>query len=213
MNQWNFCQIWMSSLPCTNVKPPYWRFSGDGSGLNTNHLRNFRSDTLSKDKSWKEIIIYEQDKENSNNILKKWLEYKIHYYSLKISANVKMTCNVFAPNAPPLVARLFQWQYLTFPSSYSLQFPLNNYEKRRSKRSTCCERALFQSNCSSTRTRCIFVAHTVLVFHALLHLWNLPWKKKLFAFLNSRVLRETFCWICSSLSRIFYASYFEGCVL
>ena len=91
----------------------------------------------------------------------------------------KLTCNVFAPNAPPPVARLFQRQYLTFPktSSYSLQFPLNNYEKRRSKRFTCCERALFQSNCSSTRTRCIFVAHTVLVFHALLHLWNLPWKK------------------------------------
>jgi len=86
---------------------------------------------------------------------------------------------MFLPQMPPLVARLFQWQYLTFPktSSYSLQFPLNNYEKRRSKRFTCCERALFQSNCSSTRTRCIFVAHTVLVFHALLHLWNLPWKK------------------------------------
>jgi len=31
--------------------------------LNTNHLRNFRSDNLSQDKSCKEIIINEQDKE------------------------------------------------------------------------------------------------------------------------------------------------------
>jgi len=36
-------------------------------GLNTNHLRNFRSDILSQDKSGKEII-NEQDKENSNKI-------------------------------------------------------------------------------------------------------------------------------------------------
>ena len=42
-----------------NVKPPYWRLSGDGSGLNTNH---FRSDTLSQDESCKEIVINEQDK-------------------------------------------------------------------------------------------------------------------------------------------------------
>ena len=153
-------------------------------------------------------------KENSNNIFKKWLEYKIHLYSLKISANVKIAMQCFCPKSSPLVARLFQWQYLTFPktSSYSLQFPLNNHEKWRSKRFTCCERAMFQSNCSSNRTRCIFVATTVLVFHALLHLWNLPWKKVV-CFLELRVLRETFCWICSSLSRIFYASYFEGCVL
>ena len=25
MNQWNFCQIWISSPPCTNVKPPHKR--------------------------------------------------------------------------------------------------------------------------------------------------------------------------------------------
>ena len=31
INQWNFCQVLMSSPPCTNVKPPYWRLSGDGS--------------------------------------------------------------------------------------------------------------------------------------------------------------------------------------
>ena len=32
ISKWNFCQISMSSPPpCTNVKPPYWRLSGDGS--------------------------------------------------------------------------------------------------------------------------------------------------------------------------------------
>jgi len=31
--------------------------------LNTNHLRNFRSDNLSQDESCKETIINEQDKE------------------------------------------------------------------------------------------------------------------------------------------------------
>jgi len=36
--------------------------------LNTNHLRNFRSDNLSQEKPCKEIIINEQDKENSNKI-------------------------------------------------------------------------------------------------------------------------------------------------
>ena len=35
INHWNFCQILMSSPPCTNVKPPYWRLSGDGSALDT----------------------------------------------------------------------------------------------------------------------------------------------------------------------------------
>jgi len=105
-------------------------------------------------------------------------------------------------------------QYLTFPktSSYSLQFPLNNYKKWRSKRLTCCERAMFQSNCSSTRQRCTFAATTVLVF-MLCCTCEICREKTLFAFLNSRVLRETFCRICSRLGRSFYVSYFEDCVL
>jgi len=44
-----FCQIWLSSpppctnikLPRTNVKPPYWRLSGDGSGLEPFKRRTF----------------------------------------------------------------------------------------------------------------------------------------------------------------------------
>jgi len=40
INQYNFCQLWMSNPLCTNVKPrtnvkpPYWRLSGDGSEWN-----------------------------------------------------------------------------------------------------------------------------------------------------------------------------------
>ena len=37
IHQWNFCQIWMSSPPCTNVRPPYSRLSGDRSACNHFH--------------------------------------------------------------------------------------------------------------------------------------------------------------------------------
>jgi len=63
--------------------------------LNTKHLRNFRSDDLSQDKSCKEIFASRTKRNSNKTFLKNILNTKFHLYSLKVSANAKIALRCF----------------------------------------------------------------------------------------------------------------------
>ena len=96
--------LWNSNFPC-NVRALLWNL-----WLNTKHLRNFRSDDLSQHKSCKEIFGSRTKKNSNKTFLKNYFNTQFHLYSLKVSGNAKILCDVLTisggTNAPPLVARL-----------------------------------------------------------------------------------------------------------
>jgi len=80
--------------------------------LNTNHLRNFRSDGLSQDKSCKEIF-NQKDKENEIRIFLKMMKIQNFMFIFEIPANVKTAMQCFEilgeenpTNATSVFARL-----------------------------------------------------------------------------------------------------------